>query len=165
SDVCSSDLSATTARLTVVAIDTSLSMSAPASFARARQLSADAIRQAPDGDDVAVVVFADRSDVLVRPTRDRDLATSGIAALTPGFGSTSYAAGLAAAGELFKGRAGAIAVVTDLQASGWDAGNHAAVPEAVVVDVKDAGPPAENVAVDSIRADGERVVASVRNTS
>src|SRR5205807_9339558 len=44
--------SAASARLSVVAIDTSLSMSAPASLARARQLAADAIQQAPAGDDV-----------------------------------------------------------------------------------------------------------------
>jgi hypothetical protein len=44
--------SAMSGGLTVVAVDTSLSMSAPASVARARQLFIDAIRQAPSGDDV-----------------------------------------------------------------------------------------------------------------
>jgi hypothetical protein len=155
--------SATSARLTVVAIDTSLSMSAPASFARARQLASDAIQQAPRGDEVAVVVFADRADALVRPTSDRGLATSAIAALAPGFGSTNYVTALAAAGDFFKGRGGTIAVVTDLQGSGWDAGNHGGVPEDVVVEVRDVGPLAENVSVDAVRSENDRIVASIRN--
>jgi len=156
--------SATSAHLTVVAVDTSLSMSAPASAARAHQLGADAVRQAPAGDDVAVVAFADRADVIVRPTPDRNAAASAIETATPGFGSTTYAAGLAAAGELFGGRSGRIVVVTDLQASGWDMGAHAAVPEAVRVDVKDVGAPVENVAVTALRADGDRVAASIHNS-
>jgi Aerotolerance regulator N-terminal/von Willebrand factor type A domain len=151
------------ARLTVVAIDTSLSMSAPARVARARQLSRDAIRQAPAGDDVAVVAFADRAEVIVPPTQDRGAATSAVEAVTPGFGSTRYAAALAAAGALFHGRTGAIVVVTDLQASGWDAGVRAAVPDAVRVDVNDAGPLAENLSVEALRAEGDRLVASVHN--
>jgi len=153
------------ARLTVVAIDASLSMSAPASAARARELAADAIRSAPAGDDVAVVAFADRADVIVRPTPDRGAAVSAVQAVTPGFGSTKYAAGLAAAGALFAGQSGAIVVVTDLQARGWDEGERAAVPEAARVDVRDVGAPPDNLAVASLRADGDRVVASIRNSA
>ena len=152
------------ARLTVVAIDTSLSMSAPGSVARARQLAGDAIRAAPAGNDVAVVAFAGRADVIVRPTPDRGAATSATQTVTPGFGSTKYAAGLAAAGGLFAWRSGSIVVVTDLQASGWDAGDRASVPEAVHVLVGDVGAPPGNLAVEALRADGDRVVASIRNS-
>ena len=155
--------SATSARLTVVALDASLSMSAPATVARARQLAADAINQAPAGDDVAVVGFADRAGVIVAPTPDRRAAVAAVSAVTPRFGSTKYAAGLATAGELFHGRTGGISVVTDLQASGWDGGARGAVPESVRVDVKDVGPLAENLSVEALRADGDRVTASVRN--
>jgi hypothetical protein len=157
--------SATSARLTVVAIDTSLSMSAPARVVRARQLAGDAIRQAPAGDDVAVMAFADRAEVIVQPTPDRGAATSAVDAVMPGFGSTKYPAGLAAAGALFRGRTGTIVVVTDLQVNGWDAGVRAAVPDAVRVDVKDVGPLTENLSVETLRAAGDRLVASVRNAS
>ena len=156
---------ATSGSLTVVAIDTSLSMSAPAQASRARQLARDAISAAPAGDDVAIVTFADRADVLVSPTPDRRLAVSTVDAVKPGFGLTRYRAGLAAAAQLFAGRVGRIIVVTDLQAGGWDAGDHAAVPESVRVDVKDVGASPDNLAVVDLRPDGDRMVATVRNSS
>jgi hypothetical protein len=163
---------ATYGGLTVVAIDTSLSMSAPAQVARARQLARDAVRNAPSGDDIAIVTFADRAEVVVSPTPDRAVAASAVDAVAPGYGSTRYRAGLAAAGQLFRGRAGTIVLVSDLQANGWDAGEHAAVPESVRVDVidvvrdvvKDGGAPAENLAVVDLRADGDRLVATIRNS-
>ncbi len=150
--------------LTVVAIDTSLSMSAPSQVARARQLARDAVRNAPAGDDVAVVTFADRADVVVPPTPDRGLAVSAVDAVAPGFGSTRYRSGLAAAGQLFGTRRGSIVVVTDLQASGWDAGDRAAVPESVRVDVQDVGVPPENLSVAGLRVDGDRLVATLGNS-
>ena len=48
---------------------------------------------------------------------------------TPGFGATRYRAALSAAAQTLGGRAGTIVVVTDLQESGWDAGDRASVPE------------------------------------
>jgi len=152
-------------RLTVIAIDTSLSMSAPATVARARRLAADAVHAAPAGADVGLVRFADRAEVIIQPTSDRGAASAALERVAPGFGSTKYAAGLATAAELFAGRSGTIVVVTDLQAGGWDAGDQAAVPESVRVDVRDVGPAPENLAVEALRADGDRVIASVRNTS
>lgn len=152
------------ATLTVVAVDTSLSMSAPATVSRARALGLDAVRTASAGDDVAVVTFSDRADVILKPTGDRGAATTAVEAVTPGFGSTRYAAAFAAAGELFSGRTGAIVVITDLQASGWDGGDHAAVPQGVRVEVQDAGVPPPNLSIDALRSDGDRIVATIRNT-
>jgi hypothetical protein len=157
--------SAMSGGLTVVAVDTSLSMSAPASVARARQLFIDAVRQAPSADDVAVVTFADRADVVVRPTANRNEALAGIASVAPGSGSTNFSAALAASAGLFRGRKGTIAVVTDLQASGWDTDRRASIPEGVRVDVKDVGRAPDNLAVDAVRADGGRVIATIRNTA
>src|SRR6185436_14378893 len=159
--------SAMSGGLTVVAVDTSLSMSAPGSVARARQLFIDAVRQAPPADDVAVVTFADRADVLVRPTAGRNEALAAIANVVPGFGSTSYAAALSASAELFHGRKGTVVVVTDLQASGWDADRRASIPASVGVEVrdvaKDAGRGQDNLAVISLRADGDLIVATIHN--
>ncbi|HUK32858.1 MAG TPA: BatA domain-containing protein [Vicinamibacterales bacterium] len=152
-------------RLTVIAIDTSLSMSTPAQVTRARQRAHDALRDAPSGDDVAVVTFDDRAVVALQPTPSRRLAASAIDAAAPGYRSTNYRAALAAAGELFRGRAGTIAIVTDLQANGWDAGGRAAVPDGIRVEPLDVGSSKDNIAVTDVRSDGDRVVATVMNVA
>jgi hypothetical protein len=160
---------ATNGGLTVVAIDTSLSMSAPAQVARTRQLAHESLRNVPAGDDVAVVTFADTARVAVQPTQYRGVAASAIDAARPGFGATRYRAGLDAAGQLFAGRAGTIVVITDLQANGWDAGDHAAVPQSVRIEVKnavkDVGAPPDNLSIADFHADGDRLVATIRNSS
>jgi len=150
-------------RLTVVAFDTSLSMSARAKMARARQLAQDALRNAPPGDDVAVITFADHADVQVPPTSSRGIASSAIDAAQAGFGSTSYRAAVAAASPLFRSRPGTLAVVTDLQANGWDSGGRVTIPGGVHVEVLDAGAVQENLAVTDVRVEGDRVVATVTN--
>ena len=148
-------------RLTVVALDTSLSMSAQ--MTRARQRAHDAVKNAPAGDDVAVVTFAERADVPAPPTSSRSVASSAIDAAHAEFGSTSYRAAVAAASQLFRGRPGTLAFVTDLQANGWDSGGRAAVPDGVHVEVLDVGALPENLAVTDVRTEGDRVVAAVAN--
>jgi hypothetical protein len=44
-------------------------------------------------------------------------------------------------------------------------GRRASIPESVRIVVKDIGGVPDNLAVESVRADGERVVATVRNTA
>lgn len=150
--------------MTIVAIDTSLSMSAPGQFEKARQLARQAIDRA-DGDLIAVVTFADAATVASGPSGDRALATTAVDAARPGAGSTSYRAALTAATGLLRGRRGTIVVVTDLQASGWDAGDRTAVPDSVKIELADVGPPPQNLAVTALRIAGDRLVASVRNTA
>jgi aerotolerance regulator-like protein/VWA domain-containing protein len=153
--------------VTVVALDTSFSLSAPGRFARARQLAKEAIASAPARDDVAVVTFADQAEVVLRPSADRAAARSAIDAATSGFGATRYRAGLNVAGQMLAGRPGknvTIVVVTDLQESGWDAGDHASVPESARVEIRDVGALPDNLAVVGVRTDGDRLIASVRNT-
>jgi hypothetical protein len=149
---------------TVVELDTSFSMSVPGRFDRAKALAKDAVRDATSGDDVAVVTFSDRAAVVVRPTSDRAAAAAAIDMAAPGFGSTRYRAGLDAAGSLVAGRRGAIVVVTDLQESGWDAGERASVPEGTRVEIRDVGALPENLAVTGLRIDSDRAVATIRNT-
>src|SRR5215510_1542771 len=69
--------------VTVVALDTSYSMSAPGRFERARQLAKDVIARAPAGDLVGVVTFADAAQIAAKPSSDRVLATSAIDEGTP----------------------------------------------------------------------------------
>ena len=150
--------------VTVVALDTSYSMSAPGRIERARQLAADAIARAPAGDLVGVLTFADVADVVAKPSADRALALSAVSRVAAGFGATRYRAGLSAAAQALAGRRGTIVVVTDLQESGWDAGDRASVPESARIEVADVGAPPPNLAVTSVRPAGDRVAAAVRNT-
>jgi hypothetical protein len=151
------------AGVTVVALDTSLSMSAPGVFALAKQLAQDAVNRAAAGDLVGVVTFAGDAHLASAPSGDRALARSAIDAAAPGFGSTRYRAALNQASAALDGRRGTIVVVTDLQESGWDAGDRALVPESARIEVADVGPPPANLAITSVRSVNSRVVATVRN--
>jgi Aerotolerance regulator N-terminal/von Willebrand factor type A domain len=150
---------------TIVALDTSFSLSAPARFERARQLAKDAVAKAPTSDSVGVVTFADEAEIAARPGEDRVLAASAIDRATVGFGATRYRAALSAAVQALAGRPGTIVVVTDLQESGWDAGDRASIPESAKIEVLDVGEPPPNFAITAARALPDRFVATVRNTA
>jgi hypothetical protein len=150
--------------VTIVALDISLSLSAPGQFDKARALARQAIANAASNDLVGVVTFADAAQVVARPSGDRALATAAIDAAVPGFGGTRYRAALHAAAGLVDGGGGTIIVVTDMQGSGWDEGDRASVPESARIEVADVGAPPPNLAVISARAAGDRVVAVVRNS-
>jgi hypothetical protein len=152
------------AGVTIVALDTSYSMSAPGRFDHAKQLAKDALGRAPIGDAVGVITFSDEAEVVAKPSADRVLALAAIDEAAAGFGATRYRAALSAATQALAGRRGTIVVVTDLQETGWDAGDRVSVPEGARVDVADVGPPPADLAVTSVRALPDRVVAMLRNT-
>jgi Aerotolerance regulator N-terminal/von Willebrand factor type A domain len=150
---------------TIVALDTSFSLSAPGRFERARQLAKNAIAKAPTSDNVGVVTFADKAEIAEKPGADRVLAASAIDRATVGFGATRYRAALSAGVQALAGRSGTIVVVTDLQESGWDAGDRASIPESVKIEVLDVGEAPPNFAVVSVRPLPDRLVATVRNAA
>jgi hypothetical protein len=155
------------AGLTIVALDVSMSLSAPGQFERARQLAKDAIRRAPAGDLVGVVAFSDTAQEVTRPTGDRMLAAAAVEAVRPGFGGTRYRAALDRAADMIHaagGRRSTIVIVSDLQDSGWDTGDRASVPESARVELADVGQPPANLAVVAARLSGDRIVATIRNT-
>jgi len=149
--------------VTIVALDTSYSMSAPGRFERAKQLARAAIDRAPAGDLVGVVTFSDRAEIGVKPTSDRVLANTAISEASAGFGATRYRAALSAAAQNLSGRKGAVVVVTDLQESGWDAGDRASVPENARIEVADVGQAPPGLSVTAIRLLTDRLVATVHN--
>jgi Aerotolerance regulator N-terminal/von Willebrand factor type A domain len=149
--------------VTVVALDTSYSLSAPGRFERARQLAKDAVAKAPAGDLVGVVTFADEAEIVAKPGVDRTLADDAIQQASAGFGATRYRTALSAAAQHLAGRHGTVVVVTDLQENGWDAGDRASVPEGTTIRVADVGAMPPNLAVTSVRPLPDRVVATVRN--
>ena len=126
-----------TGRTTVVAVDRSFSMAAPARFERARALAREAVDQA-QGDRIALVAFDDRADVVSAAGTAAD-ARAALATIAPGAGATRYAALFDKAAELLMDEANArLVVVTDLQRSGFDE-NSAVLPEGIDLQVRDAG--------------------------
>ena len=136
--------------LTVVAVDRSLSMSAPGQLARARVLAANAVTAAPAGHLVAVVAFDDRAEVVQEPTGDRRMAAAAAEGLMATPGATRFGPALIAAGELIGARGGTIVVVTDLQRAGWDADTRVAVPAGVAIAVAAVEPVHANRAVTAL---------------
>lgn len=152
--------------VTVVVADVSGSVSDPGRTARLRELAAAAIDGAPAAQAVALIQFSGAADVLVAPTRDHGAARAAAARLAPGFGSTSYRAGLAKAAELVARPGGHVVVVTDLQTVGWTDGPDVPLRADVPVDVADVGPMPADIAVLAIEHDGSgKVAARVRAPS
>jgi aerotolerance regulator-like protein/VWA domain-containing protein len=151
--------------VTIVALDTSYSMSAPGRFERARRLAKDAVSRAPATDLVGIVTFADAAQIAAKPSMDRVLANAAIDDAAPGFGATRYRGALSAASQSLGGRKGTIVVVTDLQENGWDAGDRASVPEDARIEVADVGAPPPDFAVIAVRPQADRVMATIRNTA
>ena len=150
---------------TVVMVDTSVSMSAPGQFERARAKASDIVRGAAPGSSVAVVAFADGAEVIAPLSDDRAGALTAIAALKVGSGATRYRSALGRAAEALGARTGRIVVVTDLQQSGWDTADQGAVPERVPVEVEDVGGPDANIAITALRIEGTEATAFVQNFS
>ncbi|MBM3773307.1 MAG: VWA domain-containing protein [Acidimicrobiia bacterium] len=159
----SSSLAGAATGATVIALDTSYSLSAPGRFARAQQLARDAIAAAPRGHVVGVVTFADGATVVQAPSSDRALAASAVDAAGVGYGTTRYRAALTTAADAIGGGEGRIIVVTDLQASGWDTGDLVGLPARAQVEVVDVGVPPPNLALTGVRVSGDRLIATVRN--
>ncbi len=158
------DAAGRTQRITVVAVDRSLSLSAPGQMALARERALQAVAATPSDEAVAVVAFDDSAEVVATPAVGRPLLRAAIGRIVPTAGATRYAAGLAAAVELLDGRAGRIVVVTDLQAAGWPDDAGTAVPEHVDVEVMGVPAIARNLAVTAAGFEADGLSAVVLNT-
>ena len=156
---------ATPARpVTVVAVDRSLSMSAPGQMAQARALAAEAIADAPAGHRVALVAFDDRATLVLEPTADRASAAAAVASVAPAAGGTRYAAALSAAAGALGPGGGRIVVVTDLQGAGWRGAGPVAVPASAAVELAVVAPVAANLAVTAITRTAGGISAVVLDT-
>ncbi len=145
--------------VTVIAVDVSGSLGDEARSARARTLAEAAVADAPAGDLVSVVQFAGRADTLVEPTLDRGAARQAIGRIRPTAAPTRYHAALARALEAIGTRPGRIVLVTDLQASGWNASEAVGVPARVALSVRDVGAMPPNAGISALERtpDGVRV--------
>jgi hypothetical protein len=151
------------APLTVIALDTSLSMSAPGQIERAREAALRAVDEAPASNALALVTFADAATVAAEPTTDRAAVRAAIAAAAPAARGTRFRTALARATEIIGTREGRVVVITDLQQAGWEANDDGGLPDGVAVEVRAVAPPAGNLALTSAdRRDG-RVIATIQN--
>jgi hypothetical protein len=148
---------------TIVALDTSLSMSAPGRFERAQQLATGTIRNAPSRDWTALVLFGTTAQIASPLSADRGAALAAIGGARTTPAGTRYRSGLTAAANLLRGRPGRIVVISDLQASGWDVGDRVSVPPGTEVEVVDVAAATPNLAVTAAHVADGRIVATVRN--
>ena len=148
--------------LRIVAVDRSFSMGAPGRFARALDLARRAVDEAAPGERVAIVAFDDHAEAIAPPGPAAS-ARAALTGLEPGFGATHYGALLAKASEIAGGDSGQLIVVTDLQRAGWEGERRAVLPAGLALEIRDVGAPPNNLSVTGVRADGDRVVASIRN--
>jgi hypothetical protein len=161
----SSSAVALSAPATVVLLDTSLSLSAPGQFERARALAQEQLRTAPPTHLVALIAFNDDAEVVSALGADRRVALEALARLAPGYGATRYGTAMSRGAEVIGSRPGRLVVVSDLQRSGWTESNTVGVPEGIAVEVEDAGGPSGNVAVTALRSEADEAVAVVENFS
>ncbi len=151
------------APVSVIALDTSLSLSAPGQFARAREMARDAVHGAPSTHTVALVTFADSATLVVPPTTDRGGIVAAIDRTEPSAGGTRFRTALARSAEAIASGEGRIVVITDLQQAGWEASDEGPVPDGVEVEVLEVAAPSGNVAVTAVRREGDVVIAGVHN--
>jgi hypothetical protein len=151
------------APLTVIAVDTSMSMTAPGQMDRARAAASRAASAAPASHALALIGFGDAASVIVEPTSDRASVASAIGKLSAAPTGTRFRAALARAGEIIGAREGRIVVVTDLQQSGWESNDDGGLPDGVGAEIVSVPPVPGNLAITSAERRDRRVVASVQN--
>jgi hypothetical protein len=159
----SASIGAVPAPITVVALDTSLSLSAPGQFDAARQAARAAVQNAPATHTVGLLTFADTASLVVPPTASRGAVLSAIDAAKPGASGTRFRTALARAAETIGATQGRIVVITDLQQVGWEAGDEGAVPDGIAVEIVAIASPQGNIAVTAVRRDGSAVIAALHN--
>lgn len=139
------------ARTTMVVVDTSMSVSAPAVWREVLRLARAAVDDAPAADAVGLAAFDDRGRVVVPPTVSRVDVVEALAALQPTAGGTNAPAGLGVALDAMAGARGRLVVVTDLQQRAWSGAESMQVPDGVEVTVSAVTVAPGNLAVSAVR--------------
>ena len=152
-----------TAPLTVVAVDTSMSLSAPGQFTQAREAARQAVQSAPSSDAVSLVSFSDSATVVVPPTTDRSAVTSAIDALDAGAGGTRFRTALARISDVIGAREARVVFVTDLQRAGWEANDQGGLPSGVTARIAAIPSPRANLAITFAERRERVVVATIQN--
>ena len=147
-------------RSTVILLDASLSMRRAGLFEEAKRRAEALIGEAPEGERVALLSFGEGYEVVSSFTADRLALRSALAGLSAGFEATDYEQALRGAEAMFReskaGGAKRVLVLSDFQATGWDAGRATfrLSPEVRLALIDVAGAPEGNVAVTNVEARG-----------
>jgi hypothetical protein len=152
-----------TAPLTVVAVDTSMSLSAPGQFDRVREAAKGAVGSAPSSDAIALVSFSDSATVVVPPTIDRGAVSAAIDGLDAGAGGTRFRTALARISDVIGARDARVVFVTDLQRAGWDANDQGGLPIGVTAQVISIPSARVNLAITFAERRERVVVATIQN--
>ncbi len=154
----------------VILVDASLSMSRPSVWADAFAAADENLKSLGRGDEMTVIRFGVRPEVVVPWTRDLEWAGAAMKErLTPTFDATSFAAGLRAAVSQIEEAGNVsrrIVLISDLQASGLDLlGSGIEIPDDVDLVVKAVGGDPTNFYIEQVRMErlvyGERYPHSV----
>ena len=148
------------ARSTVILIDASLSMRRAGLFEEAKRRVQALVGEAAADERVALLSFGEGYEVIGRFDEDRNALRGALAGLSAGYEATDYEQALRGAEALFReskaGGARRVLVLSDFQATGWDAARAAfKLPPEVrlaLIDVADA--PEGNLAVTNVEARG-----------
>jgi hypothetical protein len=146
---------------TVILIDSSLSMRREQMFANAVQRAGSIIDEARNGENLALLTFGDRYEVISRFTVDKARLRSTLKSLSAGWEGTDYEQALRGGesllGELKTAGRKQVVLISDFQASGWNQA-HASFKlssdiQLQTLDVGGNNPPV-NVAVTRVDAHG-----------
>ena len=148
-------------RATVIALDTSASMKAPATWADARRLAIEAIEAVPQNEALAVIAFDDGVRVVQPLSADRAGARVLVESLTPSAGHGRLDAAVRGALDVLASREGSITIVSDLQRSGMPTALE--LPEGVTLTLAPATPAAANLAVSAVDGDPTAIRATITN--
>jgi hypothetical protein len=146
-----------------VAVDTSMSLSAPGQFGRVRDAAKRAVDSAPSADAVALVAFSDSATVVIRPTTDRGVVSAAIDGLDAGAGGTRFRTALARISDVIGARDARVVFVTDLQRAGWDGNDQGGLPVGVAAQVISIPSLRVNLAITFAERRERVVVATIQN--
>jgi len=149
--------------VTVIAVDTSMSMTAPGQFDRARDAAARAAAAVPASHAIALIGFEDSANVVAQPTTDRSAIVTALSQMQAGKGGTRFRTALSRASEVIGARDGRVVMITDLQQAGWESNDDGGLPDGVDVEVVSVAPPSGNLAVTSAEKRDHRIVATIQN--
>ncbi len=145
----------------VIAIDTSASMKAPATWADARRRALDAIAAVAPTEALAVIAFDDVVRVVQPLSADRAGARALVESLTPTAGHGGIDAAVRGALDVLASREGSITIVSDLQRGSLPTALE--LPEGVTLTLAPVTPAATNLAVSSVDGDATGIRATITN--
>lgn len=147
-------------RATVILIDASLSMRRAGLFEEAKRRADALVGEMSVDERVALLSFGEGYEVVSNFTADKNALRSALDALSAGYEATDYEQALRGAEALFReskaGGARRVLVLSDFQASGWDAGRATfkLSPEVRLALIDVAGAAEANAAVTNVEARG-----------